>query len=43
MDFYLSTIDPNAHLTAKKYGLGLEMQRLRCCHTLDRIEFTHSR
>ena len=25
MDFYLSTIDPNAHLTAKKYGLGLEI------------------
>ena len=25
MEFYLSTIDPNAHLTAKKYGLGVEI------------------
>ena len=25
MTFYLSTIDPNAHLTARKYGLGLEI------------------
>lgn len=25
MKIYLSTIDPNAHLTAKKYGLGLEI------------------
>ena len=25
MHVYLSTIDPNAHLTAKKYGLGLEI------------------
>ena len=25
MEFYLSTIDPNAHITARKYGLGLEV------------------
>ena len=25
MKFLLSTIDPNAHITAKKYGLGLEI------------------
>ena len=25
MEFYLSTIDPNAHRTANKYGLGLEI------------------
>lgn len=25
MEFYLSTIDPNAHRTANKYGLGLEV------------------
>ena len=25
MEFYLSTIDPNAHVTALRYGLGLEI------------------
>ena len=36
MDFYLSTIDPNAHLTAKKYGLGLEVAEYCTAWNMDR-------
>ena len=36
MDFYLSTIDPNAHLTARKYGLGLEIAEYCTAWNMDR-------
>ena len=36
MDFYLSTIDPNAHLTAKQYGLGLEIAEYCTAWNMDR-------
>lgn len=35
MDFYLSTIDPNAHLTAQRYGLGLEIAEYCTAWNLD--------
>lgn len=35
-DFYLSTIDPNAHLLARQYGLGLEIAEYCTAWNMDR-------